>query len=153
MFSQQIRRNLEQQRIMSILSNHADKNFVQRILNPEGKPSLDLGRGNFATHKMAWTTANGKPIVFPKVIQNQQTGQLQELPMRDAIQHALRNNEFIPMKNNSDAEWLSSNYKKVWDIKGKNNISLSANLRNFNPFRQLLSNNLPGGRLSELLGN
>lgn len=115
---------------MSILSQNANKNFVQRILNPEGKPTLDVGGGNFATHRMAWTTVDGKPIVYPTVIQNPQTGKLQELPMRGAIQHALKNNEYIPMQSGNDAEWLSSNYKKVWNIKDKNNISLAPNLRN-----------------------
>lgn len=110
----------DQSRIMGILNQNSDKNFVQRILKPEGKPTLDLGKGNFATHKMAWSTVDGKPIVYPTVVQDKNTGKLKELSSKDAVQHALKNNEFIPMKDGKDAEWFSSNYKKVWSIDGKN---------------------------------
>jgi len=93
---------------------------VQRILKPEGKPTLDLGGGNFATHKMSWATADGTTIVFPNVIQDPKTGKLKELSPKDAVAHAVKTKQFITAKNNDEAEWFSSNYKKVWNIDGKN---------------------------------
>jgi len=113
----------DETKIMRILQNNSNKNFVQRILKPEGKPVLELGGDNFATHKMSWATVDGKPIVYPNVIQDAKTGKLKELSTKDAIDHALKTGEFINAKNNKEAEWFSSNYKKVWNIDGKN-ISL-----------------------------
>lgn len=110
----------DESRIMGVLNQNSDKNFVQRILKPEGQPTLDLGGDDFATHKMAWATANGKPIVYPEVIQDAKTGKLKELSTKDALDHAIKTKQFITMKNNADADWFSSNYKKVWDMDGKN---------------------------------
>lgn len=110
----------DESKIMDVLNKNADKNFVQRILRPEGKPVLDLGKGKIATHEMAWSTVNGQPIVYPKVIQDPATGKLKQLSDEEALKHALAKNEFIGMKDNKTAQWFSSNYKKVWDIKGKN---------------------------------
>lgn len=113
----------DETRIMRILKNNSDKNFVQRILKPKGKPILDLGGNNFATHKMSWATVDGKAIVYPNVIQDKKTGKLKELSTKDALNHAIKTKQFITAKNNNEAEWFSSNYKKVWNIDGKN-ISL-----------------------------
>ena len=58
--------------VMQILQANADKTFVKRILTPEKFPRLDLGKGQFATHKMAWgeyDTPQGKRYaVFPTVL-------------------------------------------------------------------------------------
>jgi hypothetical protein len=110
----------DETKIMRILQNNSGKNFVQRILKPEGKPTLDLPGGQFATHKMSWSTVDGKPIVYPKVIQDAKTGKLKELSAKDAVDHAIKTKQFITAKNNDEAEWFSSNYKKVWNIDGKN---------------------------------
>ena len=60
-------------KVLSILRENADKTFVKRILTPDKFPALDLGEGNFATHKMAWgETENAKGVtkyvVYPTVL-------------------------------------------------------------------------------------
>jgi len=117
----------DETKIMRILHNNSDKNFVQRILKPEGKPTLDLGGGQFATHKMSWAGTDGKPLVYPNVIQDPKTGKLTELSPKDALNHAIKTKQFIEAKNNAEAEWFSSNYKKVWNIEG-NKITLKKGL-------------------------
>ncbi len=104
---------MDPQAISNILNQNSDKNFVQRILNPDVYPKLDLGNGNYATHKMAWTNIDNGPIVFPTVIQ--QGDKLQELPIQDAIHHALKSGEFIPFKDSKTADDFSQQYKKVWN--------------------------------------
>jgi hypothetical protein len=47
---------------------NASKSFVQRILQPSAFPKLDLGNGQFATHKMAWAEKGGKYYVYPTVL-------------------------------------------------------------------------------------
>ena len=50
--------------IVRTLMQNSDKNFVQRILNPDVFPVMDLGDGNVATHKMAYGEKDGKFIVL-----------------------------------------------------------------------------------------
>jgi hypothetical protein len=115
----------DEAKIMNILSQNSDKNFVQRILHPEGKPTLDIGKGKFATHEMAWQNVNGKSVVFPTVIEDKATGMLKKLSPKDALAHAMEANQFISAKDDKEAAWLSSNYKKIWNVDGKNkNITL-----------------------------
>ncbi len=38
--------------IKKILEHNKGKDFVDRILNPDKYPSMDIGNGNIATHKM-----------------------------------------------------------------------------------------------------
>lgn len=113
----------DEAKIMDILNRNSDKNFVQRILHPEGKPVLDVGKGEIATHEMVWQNVEGKSVVFPTVIEDKTTGTLKKLSPKDALAHAMATNQFISAKDDKEAAWLSSNYKKIWDIKGKN-ISL-----------------------------
>jgi hypothetical protein len=96
-----------------ILEKNKDKNFVQRILNPDTSPRLDLGNGSFATHKMSWTEVDGKYIVYPKVVQGSD-GNLLELSSDDAFNHAVGTGEYIDFQNASDAEAFSKDYKKMW---------------------------------------
>jgi len=100
--------------ITSVLSKNAGKNFVRRIVNPDLYPILDYGNGNYATHKMSWEEVDGKPIVFPLVVENKK-GILEELPIKDALDYALKNNEFIPFNSRSEADWFTKNYKRVWE--------------------------------------
>lgn len=101
-------------KINSILNVNAQKNFVQRILTPDQFPTLDLGDGNYATHKMAWATVDGKPIVYPTIIYQAGMNQLVPLDENSALNYALQSGEYIPFDNTADADWFSKNYKKVW---------------------------------------
>ena len=104
----------ETKRIMSILLQHKDKNFVQRILDPKRWPSLDLGGGNYASHKMAWSDdGRGRYWVYPTVIYDNKTRKLKDIG-DTASDYALSSGEYIPMPTAEDADWLSKNYKLLW---------------------------------------
>jgi hypothetical protein len=103
-------------RAMQILSANADKTFVKRILTPEKFPKLDLGRGQYATHKMSWVDtedANGNPVyhVFPTVLYDGK--QLKDYGDQ-AYDHARETGNYIEFKNPQEADWFSRRYKAVW---------------------------------------
>lgn len=101
-------------RITNILGINADKNFVQRILNRRKYPTLDLGDGNYATHKMGYSEVDGKYIVYPNVIYDPKKYSLIELDPSVAVKYALDNEEYIKFDSEADADWFSKNYKKYW---------------------------------------
>lgn len=103
-------------KIGKILEANKAKNFVQRVISPDDYPRLDLGNGQFATHKMSYaTTDGGKAIVYPEVIYDEPTKALRPLGGRDAIQHAIKTGEYIEMPTEADADWFTKNYKAIWD--------------------------------------
>lgn len=104
--------NNEYQRLMQILKTNASKSFVQRILRPNEFPTLDLGNGSHATHRMEWGESDGKYVVYPRVLL-QEGGKLQDYG-DNAWQHARQSGNFIEFDNPKDAEWFSSRYKGAW---------------------------------------
>lgn len=105
----------KQQDIYSILEQYKDLNFVDRILNKDNYPTLDLGDGNYASHKMSYAEFDGKAYVYPNVIYDKKSNKLIELEPSQAIEYALQSGEFIPFDDPKQAEWFSKNYKSVWD--------------------------------------
>jgi len=101
-------------RLMAIMNPYAKKNFVKRILYPDQWPKMDLGEGQYATHKMAWGSTDNEHMVYPTVIYDDVTGKLKELAGDEAFQHAMTTGEYIPFKTPQEADWFSKNYKKVW---------------------------------------
>jgi hypothetical protein len=86
---------------------------VDRILRKDDYPTLDLGDGNYATHKMSWMEDEGKYRVFPTVVYDGK--KLFQLPAREAYERALDTDDFIEFSNSEEANWFSKNYKMVWD--------------------------------------
>ena len=104
--------------IMFKLAKHQDKNFVQRILQPERHPKLYDNVGGIAgkpsTHSMSWgTDENGTAWMYPTVVQGE-NGQLKRLDKKGAWDHARQYGEMIPFENPIEAAWYSKNYKRVW---------------------------------------
>lgn len=106
--------------IRELLRKNAEKNFVQRILEPEKYPILPLsGTGSYATHKMAVEVDDktGRWIAFPTIMQD--GDQLIDYGVngpREAMKEAMRRNEYIDFGDDRDtALWFSENYKKVWE--------------------------------------
>lgn len=96
-------------RAMSILDEHSDKNFVQRILDPTNFPFIDRGNGDYSTHKMAWGESDGKFMVFPTIVHV--GNRLVELSPDQAWKFATRSGEFIELPDAKTAEWFAQNYK------------------------------------------
>lgn len=102
--------------IQTILDANKDKNFVDRIVNKDNYPTLDLGDGNYATHQMAWGESDGKYLVFPTVVYDKNTNTLKKLQDKEAFDYAVKNNEFIEFDNQEDADQFSREYKSVWNM-------------------------------------
>lgn len=100
-------------RLMDTLNANKDKSFVQRILQPSQYPTLDVGGGSYATHRMAWTEADGKYYVYPTVLL-EQSGQLKDYGPDAAWNHVRTTGNYIPFDNADDAEWFSTRYKAAW---------------------------------------
>ena len=100
--------------IRGILSQHENKDFVQRILNPKKYPSIPAEGGKRATHKMMWGEADGKFFVYPSIIHKK--GKLVDLGVKSnkAMEHALTSGEYIRFSTAKEAEQFSKGYKKVW---------------------------------------
>jgi hypothetical protein len=99
--------------IADILANNPQKNFVQRILHSERSPKLAVGDGQTATHRMAWSEADGKAYVYPTIVEIE-PGRLVELPPDKAWQYAVENNELIPFDDPKQADTFSKKYKTFW---------------------------------------
>ena len=101
--------------LLTILEQNRDKNFVQRIIKPDISPVLMnyAGPGTWGTHLMAYISDGGKFKVYPEIIQGQ-NGELKRLGRKEAIDYALKNNEFIQFDTEDKARWFGENYKRIW---------------------------------------
>lgn len=103
------------ERINRLLGPYKHLNFVDRIYNKDKYPTHDLGNGNYATHKMSYSTDEDGAIMYPTVVQAMagQGAPLIDLGSEAGYQHAKATGNYIPLSE-ADAAWLSSNYKKLW---------------------------------------
>lgn len=108
----------EYQRLMAVLKENAGKSFVQRILRPDEFPTLDIGNGSHATHRMAWGQAGDKYVVYPTVMLAP-GGKLADYGQQ-AWTHARDSGNFIAFDSPEQAEWFASKYKGAWGGKMNN---------------------------------
>jgi len=101
--------------VMRILNANADRPFVKRILNRDAYPALDLGNGEYATHKMSWgevdTPAGKKYVVFPTVLYD---GKGLVDYGDKAFDEVMRTQDYIEFDDPRKAEWFSQRYKSAW---------------------------------------
>ena len=102
-------RELSQKIINSILLSNKDKNFVDRIINPDKYPVIKNNDGSYSTHLMAYGEVDGKNIAYPTLFYNQKTNSLYKPD--DPVAEALKTGNFIPFNKPEDAEWFTKNYK------------------------------------------
>jgi hypothetical protein len=116
-----------QQQSDDLMNKYSNLNFVQRAQKNVGNIKLQQVNGDYATHKMAYSTNDeGENIMFPLVVQqgDRLVDFSQGVNMKDKIQrrtafdnarnYAIKSGEFIPIGNdNQFAEYFSSaGYKK-----------------------------------------
>jgi hypothetical protein len=97
-----------------LLAKNSHLNFIQRATSPEKYPTIKNEDGSFSTHLMAWGEGpNGKPIVFPTIIQ-QKDGTLKKFDnMDDAYDHAVKNKEYVETPDDKTAAYFSEHgYKQ-----------------------------------------
>ena len=96
--------------LMATLKRNADKTFVQRILRPNDFPVLEH-EGGVATHRMAWSEANGKFVAYPTVLYDGKG-------LKDygdaAFDQVMKNGNYIEFDSPEAADWFTKNYKGAW---------------------------------------
>lgn len=102
---------MDEAQLRKLLQANAQIPFVQRILNPNDSPTLDLGQGVHATHLMATAEVDGKYIAFPTV---QMDGEVLKDFGDQALDRALESGDFMEFKTPAQADWFSKNYKNYW---------------------------------------
>ena len=113
------RRSVQPPEDMLLMSQHqfvpkdSQHNFEQRILNPSKYPTLDLGNGDHATHKMSYSSADDKFLAYPSVVQK--GNKLVELDNKEAYRHAIENGEYRTFNDEVDASnYARGGYKNQW---------------------------------------
>lgn len=99
-------------KMRQILEANKDKTFVDRILNRDKYPRLDLGDGNYATHKMSYMQVGDKYHVFPTVLYDGK--QLKEYSPFDAYNNVRQTGNYIEFDTLEEADTFSRRYKAVW---------------------------------------
>jgi hypothetical protein len=102
----------EFQKVMQILKANEKKSFVQRILDRNKYPTLDLGNGQVATHMMSTVEQDGKHYVFPTVLYDGK--QLKQYDWRSAFDQVIKTGNYIEFDDPQEAEWFSRRYKAAW---------------------------------------
>ena len=100
-------------KLLQVLDNNREKNFVQRILYPENYPTLPIGKGKFATHLMSWGESNNKYYVFPTVIYERD--KLKQYKPDAAFKRALDSGEYIEFPSSDEADQFTKQYKLIWN--------------------------------------
>ena len=108
---------MDEEELFGLLEKNKDLNFVDRILNRNKYPYMDLGDGNYATHKMAWGEADGKYFVYPTIVYDKEKKTLNELNPKSAFDYAVKNKEYLEFDKPEIADWVSKNYKLAWSAR------------------------------------
>lgn len=98
--------------IKNTIEQNKDKNFVDRIINADKYPVLEMGGGNYGTHRMSYASLGDKYIAYPEIIYDQ--GEMKKLGRREALDYAVKNKQYIQFDNSTDAELFGQNYKSYW---------------------------------------
>ncbi len=100
--------------VNSIIQPYTEKNFIQRLLNPKKYPQIKNKDDSYSTHKMSYATTDNGAIVYPNIIYDENKNKLKELSPEEAMQYALKTGEYIPFKNEQEADKFSSYaYKSI----------------------------------------
>ena len=93
---------------------NSNANFAKRLVDPYRKV-LDLGDGEIGTHKLSYTTGDGKVFVYPEI--QEINGELVDLSSdrRKAWEQAFENKDYVEFPSVEDADWFTANnYKKYF---------------------------------------
>lgn len=101
--------------IQATLKKNKSKNFVQRLLKPEGQQTIKNPDGSVSSHSMA----SGDSKVWPTVIKDKRMNRLYRLSGKAAAKYAATTGEYIKFKTDEEATDFGINYKKVFTKEGK----------------------------------
>lgn len=100
---------LDKNWIDQTLKANMSKSFVKRMYD-ENPMTLDLGNGQHATHKMAWSDAGGKYVVYPTVLFD--GAKLVDYG-NGAMPQAMKSGNYIAFDTPEEADYFSRNYKQA----------------------------------------
>ncbi|MCK5713414.1 MAG: hypothetical protein KAI25_11905 [Hyphomicrobiaceae bacterium] len=104
----------QREKIEKILEANKDKDFVQRILDPDNSPTIDMGKGMKGSHMMATAESDGVHYAYA-TIQRDAEGNLERLDPQIAFEKAMAQGEVIGFKTAAEADDFARNYKTVWE--------------------------------------
>ncbi|MCK5089844.1 MAG: hypothetical protein KAQ88_07680 [Hyphomicrobiaceae bacterium] len=104
----------QREKIEKILEANKDKDFVQRILDPDNSPTIDMGKGMKGSHMMATAESDGVHYAYA-TIQRDAEGNLERLDPQIAFEKAMAQGEVIGFKTAAEANDFAQNYKTVWE--------------------------------------
>lgn len=101
-----------------LINDNKNVNWVDRLVN-SSPLKVDLGGGNYATHKLSWGTSNKKIYIYPEVQQLGNTLVDLSSDRKKAFQYAQLNQDYVELddtpENQKFAEWFTNNnYKKFF---------------------------------------
>jgi hypothetical protein len=101
-------------KVFSLLQTNQNKDFVQRILDPDNSPSIvNADTGKASTHRMATAEADGIHYVYPTILRGKD-GVLVQRNSAEAFQTAMEAGEVVGFKTAKEADWFERNWKVVW---------------------------------------
>ena len=102
--------------MLAIMGKNADKNFVQRILNPSTYSGIEIAnakgapQGTVSTHlMMSGEIDGGKGIAYPSIFYNAQTNSLYQ--PENPYKESKSRGEVIIFNTPKEAEFFTKNYK------------------------------------------
>jgi len=102
--------------MLAIMGKNADKNFVQRILNPTTYAGIEIPnakgapQGTVSTHlMMSGEIDGGKGIAYPSIFYDVATNSLYQ--PKDPYKEAKARGEIITFDKPADAQCFAKNYK------------------------------------------
>lgn len=102
--------------LSNAVKNNMDKEFVQRIANPNTITPLDNEDKTTSTHSMASGEDNkGRGVVYPEVVNID--GELKRLSRQEAVDYSKKTGEYMLFPTVQEAETFSKSYKSLWKSK------------------------------------
>jgi hypothetical protein len=101
---------MDQLKILEILNNNKDLEFVRRIMEAKSYPTLPNRDGSESTHGMMWSGGEGRFYVYPSVVYDEEV--MARLGPDTAYGRAMRLGDFIEFATLQEAYEFSKEYKK-----------------------------------------
>jgi hypothetical protein len=105
--------NWEATDMWSTLQSNKQLNFVDRLYNKNKYPKINNADGTYSTHKMSSANVGGKAIAFPTIVYDNESKSLKELDIKQAIDYAIKNKEYIEFKSDAEADFFADNGYKL----------------------------------------
>ena len=101
-------------KVFGILQQNNQRDFIQRILDPQNADALVNEDGSLSTHRMATAEAEGTHYVYPMVLKDDFGKLIRFDDPKEAFRHAIKRGDAVGFKTAKEADWFERNWKVVW---------------------------------------